>query len=131
MLIELSLNSFCSHGPVGRSHTAEQRARSDGPQARGYSACALRAIENSLAPEDRQQQAQENAQDDAGYDGKIKRRMFTLDPNVAGQPSQPLRRKSAPHHQSQQRDDHANDGNEFAQVAHYPKSCANRAKAQA
>src|SRR6266536_2418761 len=38
MLIELSLNSFFSHGLVGRSHTARQRARSDGPQARVYSA---------------------------------------------------------------------------------------------
>jgi hypothetical protein len=37
MLVESSLESFCSHGPVGRSHTAGQRARSDGPQARGYS----------------------------------------------------------------------------------------------
>jgi hypothetical protein len=38
MLIELSPNSFWSHGPVGRSHTARQGARLDGPQARGYSA---------------------------------------------------------------------------------------------
>ncbi len=44
VLIELSLNSFCSHGPVGRSHTAGQGARSDGPQARGYSAWDTEAI---------------------------------------------------------------------------------------
>ncbi len=35
MLVESSLESFCSHGPVGRSHGAGQGARSDGPQARG------------------------------------------------------------------------------------------------
>ena len=84
-----------------------------------------------LAPEDRQQQAQENAQDYAGDDGKIKRRMFTLDPDVAGQTPEPVRRKPAPHHQPHQRDDHTYDGDEFAQLAHYSKSCANRAEAQA
>ena len=36
MSIELRLNSYCSHGPVGRSHIAEQRATPDGPQPRGY-----------------------------------------------------------------------------------------------
>jgi hypothetical protein len=45
MLVESSLESFCSHGPVGRSHTAGQRARSDGPQARCYSASDIRVIE--------------------------------------------------------------------------------------
>lgn len=45
MLIESSLESFCSHGPVGRSHTAGQRARSDGSQPRGYSASDIRVIE--------------------------------------------------------------------------------------
>ena len=44
VLIELSLNGFCGHGPVGRSHTAGQGARSDGPQARGYSAWNTEAI---------------------------------------------------------------------------------------
>jgi hypothetical protein len=57
--------------------------------------------------------------------------MFALDPNVAGQSSQPFRRKPAPHHEPHQRDDHTNNGDEFAQLAHYSKSCANRAEAQA
>jgi hypothetical protein len=52
MLVESSLESFCSHGPVGRSHTAGQHARSDGPQARGYSASDIRVIETWLTPED-------------------------------------------------------------------------------
>jgi hypothetical protein len=43
--IELSLDSCCSHGPVGRSHTTGQHARSDGPQARGYSASDITVIE--------------------------------------------------------------------------------------
>jgi hypothetical protein len=38
MSLKSSLSSFCSHGPVGRSHIVVQLARSDGPQARGYSA---------------------------------------------------------------------------------------------
>ena len=38
MLVELGLDRFWSHGPVGRSHIARRGARSDGPQARGYNA---------------------------------------------------------------------------------------------
>ncbi len=44
MLFELRFDTFCSHGPVGRSHTARQGARSDGPQARGYSTQDARSI---------------------------------------------------------------------------------------
>ncbi len=57
--------------------------------------------------------------------------MFALDANVAGQASQPPRHKAAPHHQPDKRDDYTYDGDEFAQLAHYSKSCANRAQAQA
>jgi len=88
-------------------------------------------LENPSAPEDREQQAQQDAENDAGNDGKIKRSVFALDPDVAWQSSQPLWHKSTPHHQPNQRDDHTNDGDEFAHLAHYSKSCANRAEAQA
>ena len=44
MLFELRCDTFCSHGPVGRSHIARQGARSDGPQARGYSIQDVRPI---------------------------------------------------------------------------------------
>jgi hypothetical protein len=37
MFVESILGSCCSHGPMGRSHIAGEHARSDGPQARGYS----------------------------------------------------------------------------------------------
>ncbi len=36
MPIQSSLNSCCSHGPVGRSHIVRQRARRARTQARGY-----------------------------------------------------------------------------------------------
>jgi len=54
-------------------------------------------------PEDwekRQKQTQDNAKNDAGDDWKIERRMFALDPNVAGQAAQPFWRETAPHDQS-------------------------------
>jgi hypothetical protein len=57
--------------------------------------------------------------------------MVVLDSNVAGQSSQPFWHKPAPHHQAHQRDGYTNDDDEFAQLTHYSKSCANRAEAQA
>ena len=119
MLIELRLNSSCSHGLVA------VRTRPDNTQDLTGYRCKW------LPPEDREQQAQQDAENDAGDNGKIERGMSALDPNVAGQPSQPLRHEPAPHRQSHQRGHHANDGDEFAKLAHYPKSCANRAEAQA
>ena len=103
MLFELGCDTFCSHGPLGRSHIARQGARSTGPQVRGYSTQDVRPIGKGSAPEDReerQKQTQDNAQNDAGHDGKIERRMFALDPNVAGQSAQPFWRETAPHHQA-------------------------------
>jgi len=44
--------------------------------------------------------------------------MFALDPNVAGQSTQPFWRETAPHDQTHERRDYANDDNEFAQFAH-------------
>ena len=92
------------------------------------------SIATSLAPEyreKRQQQAQDNAENDAGDDGKIKCRMFPLDSDIPGQSSQPFWSEAAPHHQSYQRRDDTDDHDEFAQLAHNSKSCVNRAKAQA
>jgi len=92
------LDSCCSHGPVGRSHMAGQLARSERPQpvATAFKAATLKIS----APEDRekrQKQTQDNAQNDAGNDGKVERGMFALDPNVAGQSAEPLRRETTPH----------------------------------
>src|SRR5260370_27528680 len=92
-----------------------------------------RTIENSSAPEDReerQEQAQDNAQDDAGNDRKIKYRMLPPNADIAGQSSHPFRSEAAPHHQSDQRRNDTDDQNEFAQVAPNSISCANCAKAQ-
>ena len=57
--------------------------------------------------------------------------MFALDPNVTGQPAQPLRRETAPHDQTQKRHDDANDYDELSKFAHHSKSCANHAEEQA
>ena len=81
--------------------------------------------------EDRKKQTQHNAENDARDDGKIKCGMLALDPDVAGQSSQPFWRKTSPHHQSHQRRDHTEDHDESAQLPHHSKSCADRAKAQA
>ena len=70
------------------------------------------------ASEDRQKQAEHDAEDDAGNNGEIKCRMFALNANVAGQPSKPFRRKPAPHRQAHQRGDYTNDDDEFPQLAH-------------
>ena len=57
--------------------------------------------------------------------------MFALDPNVAGQSAQPFWRETAPHDQSYQRGDHADDYDELSKLAHVSKSCANQPEAQA
>ena len=57
--------------------------------------------------------------------------MFALDPNVAGQSTQPFWRETAPQHQSYQCGDDADDHDELSKFAHYSKSCANEAEAQA
>src|SRR5437667_12002425 len=57
--------------------------------------------------------------------------MFAIDSNVTGQASQPLWSEAAPHHQSHERHNHTDDHNEFSQLAHCSKSCADRAVAQA
>ena len=45
---------------------------------------------------ERQDQAKDNADNNAGDDGEIKRRVTSFDPNIAGQTSQPLWGKAAP-----------------------------------
>src|SRR6266496_1364038 len=73
------------------------------------------------ASEDRQKQAEHDAQNDAGDDGKIKCGMFALDPDVAGQSSQPFRCEAAPDYQSHQRHDYADDKHEFSELTHRVK----------
>jgi len=93
--------------------------------------CVLASLSTPENREQREDQAKQNAQNDAGDDGKIKRGMFALDPNVAGQSAQPFWRETAPHDQSYQRGDHADDHDELSKFAHLSKSCANQPKAQA
>ncbi len=57
--------------------------------------------------------------------------MFALDPNVTGKSTQPFWREAAPHHQTRERGDHANDYDELSKLAHVSKSCANQPEAQA
>jgi hypothetical protein len=68
--------------------------------------------------EERENQAEHDAQNNAGNDGKIERRMFALDSNVAGQSAQPFWRETAPHHQTHKRRGYANDHDELSQFAH-------------
>jgi hypothetical protein len=79
----------------------------------------------------REDQAQNDAEKDAGDDGKIKRGMFALDPNIAGQSAQPFWHQTAPHYQPEKRRGDADDDDEFSQLAHPSKSCAIQAEAQA
>ena len=81
--------------------------------------------------EERQKQTKNNAEDDAGDDGKIERRMFALDPDVAGQSAQPFRRDTTPHQQPNECGNHTDDHDEFSQLAHHAKSCAIQPEAQA
>ena len=80
MPVEFGLNSLCSHDPVRRSHIARRGARSEGEQ--DWPKNEQSAPENR---EERQNQTQEKAQNDAGNDGKIERGMLALDPDIAGQ----------------------------------------------
>ena len=70
------------------------------------------------ASEDRQDQAEQNADDNAGDDRKIKGGVAALDPNVAGQTSQPFWGEAAPENKTNHRRDYADDDQEFPEVAH-------------
>jgi hypothetical protein len=93
--------------------------------------CGRRVKSTPEDREKRQKQTQDNADNDAGDNGKIKRGVFALDPNVAGQAAQPFWRETAPHHQSYQCGDHADDYDQLSEFPHLSKSCANQSEAQA
>ena len=77
------------------------------------------------ASEDRQKQAEHDAEDDAGDDRKIKCRVAALDPNISGQAPEPSRREPAPHHQTHERDDDTDDDCKLPKFAHtVGESCA-------
>jgi hypothetical protein len=80
--------------------------------------CVLASFSTPENREERQNQTQDNAENNAGNDGKIERRMFALDTNVTWQSAQPFWRETAPHHQTHQRRDYANDHDELSQFAH-------------
>ena len=47
--------------------------------------------------------------------------MLALDPDIAGQPSQPFRRETAPQSQAYECCDYADDHDEFSELAHREK----------
>jgi len=53
---------------------------------------------------DRQDQAEQNADEDAGDEGKIEGGVLALDPDVTRQTPQPFRGKSAPKHEAEEND---------------------------
>jgi hypothetical protein len=57
--------------------------------------------------------------------------VFTLDPDIAGQPAQPFWREAAPHYQTDERSNHTDNHDQFSHVAHDSKSCAKQPDAQA
>jgi hypothetical protein len=67
---------------------------------------------------DRQQEAEHDADDDAGDDRKIKCGVLALDPNVARQTPKPFRSKSAPKDKADDCKDDTNDDQEFSKLAH-------------
>lgn len=68
--------------------------------------------------EDREEQAQHDANDDAGDDRKIETSVRAFDPDVAGQASQPFRSESAPQDQPEDHGDCAKQNKEFTNFAH-------------
>src|SRR6266403_341639 len=93
--------------------------------SRGPGACPISITSLTTAPQDRENQTQHDADDDAGDDWKIKNGMFALDPNVARQAPQPCRSKAAPQDRTEQNDHRTGDDEEFSELAHYREGCAN------
>jgi hypothetical protein len=67
---------------------------------------------------DRQDQAQQNADDDAGDDGKIKSGVLALDPDVARQTPEPFWSKSTPKHEAKQNGNCAENNQKFSHLTH-------------
>jgi hypothetical protein len=132
MLIESLLDSSGSQGLWGVRTWLDN---SQGQKGHTSVATASETCRNKTLPaedrEERQKQTQDNADNDAGDDGEIKRGVFALNTNVARQPAKPSRRETAPHDQADQCGDHADNDDEFSQFAHHSKSCANQTDAQA
>jgi len=78
-----------------------------------------------LAPENREEQTQDDADDDARNDWKIKRAVLAFDTNITGQPAQPFRREAAPQDEPEQKHGPAGNHEEFPNVVHAPEGCAN------
>jgi hypothetical protein len=71
-----------------------------------------------LSPEEREDQTQYNANNDAGDDGEIENRIAALDPNVARKFAEKAGADSAPE-QNAKNDDHASHDNEnFSDLGH-------------
>jgi hypothetical protein len=127
----VKLQKRCDDAPHSKALRAEQNKSAIYFAKLFGVRCVLASL---LTPEDREErekQAERNAQNDAGDDGKIERGMFALDPNVAGQSAQPFWREAAPHHQTNERGNCAHDYDELSKVTHRSKSCANQPNEQA
>jgi hypothetical protein len=68
--------------------------------------------------EKREEQAQNNAEDDAGNDREIETEVASLDANVARQTSDPTGAEAAPKSQSNQDNDDPEDDEDFANFGH-------------
>jgi hypothetical protein len=84
----------------------------------------------SSTSKDRHQYAKHNANDDAGDDREIKRALFALDPDVAGQAPKPFWRHTASQDRAEDERNRANDHQDFSQVAHVSEGCVKRRQAQ-
>lgn len=70
------------------------------------------------APKDRQQQAEHDADDDAGDDRKIERGVLTLYPNVAWQATKPFRSKAAPENEADNHQHNSDYDQKFSKLGH-------------
>jgi len=70
------------------------------------------------ASKDRQEQTQYDTNDEARNDWKIKRAVFTFDPNVTWQASEPFRRQSTPQNEPEYGHNHTDDHQKFTDVVH-------------
>ena len=71
-----------------------------------------------LPAKERKDQTQHDADDDAGNDWEIESAVSSLDPNVAGQTSQPARTDASPKQNAKNDDHEANNDEQFSELRH-------------
>jgi len=71
-----------------------------------------------LPAKERKDQTQHDADDDAGNDWEIESAVSSLDPNVAGQTSQPARTDASPKQNAKNDDHEANNDEQSSELRH-------------